>query len=46
MIITSIIIIAIMNIINWVSTTKVEKELEDAKKEIEELKQILRSSEK
>lgn len=46
MIIGCIIILAIMNTVTWISGSKVEKDLEAAKLEIEELKQILRNSEK
>lgn len=46
MIIFTLIVLGIMNVVTWVSTTKVEKDLEAARLEIEELKQILRNSEK
>lgn len=46
MIVACIIILAIMNTVIWISGSKVEKDLEAAKLEIEELKQILRNSEK
>ena len=46
MIIVCLIGLSIMNVVTWVSTTQVEKDLEAAKLEIEELKEILRNSEK
>jgi phosphoglycerate dehydrogenase-like enzyme len=46
MIIAALIILLGMNIVTWTSLTKVEKDLEEAQAEIEELKEILRNSEK
>jgi hypothetical protein len=46
MITISLVILGIMNVFTWVGNSKVEKDLEAARLEIEELKQILRNSEK
>jgi hypothetical protein len=45
MIIGALVILFVMSTRTWISTTKLEEDVEAAKEEIERLKQILRKSE-